>query len=184
MTTVRAFHATAPARARWNAEPAMVPERTARSAVGVAVRAALNAPLSSASPVRAADRNSAPRAASVVALVSSSPRSMNRAAGAAAADACHRHAESATGRAGSRSLAGSAVEQVGTSSRNDVDSVLGAGFGRALSFIGLANVGLVCAQVFADSTELPVFDLRTGHQVGSYRLTKCLHRSPTPRAEQ
>lgn len=45
-------------------------------------------------------------------------------------------------------------------------------------FIGLANVGLIPAHVFADGTELPVFDLLTGQQVGAYRLNKCRHCFP------
>ena len=41
------------------------------------------------------------------------------------------------------------------------------------SFIGLTNVGLIPAHVYRDGTQLPVFDLLTGQQVGSYVVNKC-----------
>lgn len=48
------------------------------------------------------------------------------------------------------------------------------------SFIGLTNVGVVPAHVFLDGTELSVWDLVTGKQMGTYRLNKCRHCFPDP----
>lgn len=43
------------------------------------------------------------------------------------------------------------------------------------NFIGLTNVGWVNIDLFPEGTEIPVFDLLSGQQLGIYKLNKCLH---------
>lgn len=41
------------------------------------------------------------------------------------------------------------------------------------NFIGLTNVGQLHIDVLAEGTEIPVFDLLSGKQLGVYKLNKC-----------
>ncbi len=47
------------------------------------------------------------------------------------------------------------------------------------NFIGLINVGILPIHYFEDDKEVPIYDLQTLDQIGTYRLNKCKHCFPS-----